>query len=780
MQKHLKKLIAIALVLTMLPFGSIVAQSEADDATGTDVVTDAETVMAEEEGAADSEEEDDDGLIPAISDEEAVASCEVAAENDRFIVYFDEELERVCFYDKENDCYWWSTGVNARSDESTTEKLRLNQMSNLYIRYGKLEDKTNSSNYYSFKDSTDKGKTKFKVIDGGVEVTFKFGTNFTIPMTFTLNDDGESFSVAVDTAKIVENDTSEATGKIITEMQIAPMMGAAEPTEDGYIIVPDGSGAVINFNNGKQAYPVYSQDFYGRDLTIVPLTAPAVKQTAALPTMSLVKGENALVSIVTEGEGVASANASVSYQNGSMYNKAYYSFDLRGTDNYYLSGDANAIRVFEKGSIKIPKIEVTYYPVKAQSGDMVTYPECAQVVRDYLISEGMEKVAQANTYDLYLDMFGGVMKEQSILGLPIDLKTEMTSFEEAQKIVSKLQGLGVADMVIAYNDWTNPEIKGKISTTAKASGTLGGNGDFKDMLKDFSADGIELYPSYNNITFTKSSFAFMSLTDTAIRVSNSYSRQQTYSRAYGIPSNKVSPALLSPNAYTEVIEKIVKNFGKKDYTTVAFGDYANTLVSDYAKSSYTNRQDTIDLLVEGYKLANDKVGSVLGDAANSYIIPYVDHITNAPLASSGFNVTDYDIPFYQMVLHGYVPYSTTAINGDADGRELFLLAIASGSAVHYDFIYEESSEVADTDYDVLFYANYAGWTDSAAAEYKLGKDVLAQVSDQVITGYEIDGDVITTTYENGYVTEVNLETGVIKADGKTYQLSDYLTGGAAE
>ncbi len=776
MHKHLKKLIAIALVLTMLPFGSIVAVSESADATGTEVVTDAETVMAEE-GEGDSEE-DDDGLVPAITDEEAAAACEVAAENDRFILYFDEETERVGFYDKDSDCYWWSTGINALSDASTTEKLRRNQMSNLYIRYGKLEDKTNSSNYYSFKDSTDKGKTKFKVIDDGLEITFKFGTTFTVPLVYKISDD--CFTVSVDTANIKESDTSDATGKIITEMQIAPMMGATEPDAEGYIIVPDGSGAVINFNNGKNAYPVYSQDFYGRDLTIVPLTAPAVKQTAALPTMSLVKGENALVSIVTEGEGVASANASVSYQNGSMYNKAYYSFDLRGTDNYYLSGDANAIRVFEKGAIKIPKIEVTYYPIKAKSGDMVTYPECAEVVRNYLISEGMEKIAAANDYDLYIDMFGGVMKEQSILGLPIDLKTEMTSFDDAQKIVDKLKGLGVADMVVAYNDWTNPEIKGKISTTAKASGTLGGNGDFKDMLKAFNADGIELYPSYNNLTFTKSSFAFMSLTDTAIRVSNSYSRQQSYSRAYGIPSNKVSPALLSPHAYTEVFDKIVNKFSKKDYTNIAFGDYANTLVSDYAKSSYTNRQDAINVLVEGYKLANEKIGSVLGDATNSYLIPYVDHITNAPLASSGFNVTDFDIPFYQMVLHGYVPYSTKAINGSADGRELFLLAIASGSAVHYDFIYEESSEVADTDYDTLFYANFAGWVDSAAAEYKLGADVLAKVSDQAITGYEINGDEITTTYENGYKTVVNLETGDIKADGKTYNLNDYLTGGAAQ
>lgn len=783
MQKYLKKLIAVALVLTMLPFGSIVAMSEGNDATGTDVVDDtasADDIEGDDtEGEdADGEEADDDGLKAPITDEEAIQSCKVAAENDRFIMYYDEAEERVCVYDKDNDYYWWSTGVNAESDASVTETLRLNQKANLILRYGDLEQKNFSTARYSFKESTAKDDTKYELIENGLKITFKYGKNFTVPITFTLNDDGKSFAVACDTTEIIENNISVVDGKVITSLQLTPMMGAATIDDTGYIIVPDGSGAVIKLNNGKQSYNEYSQRLYNRDLTIVPLTSPSVTETAALPTMSMVKGDNALVSIVTEGAGVATAKANVSYQGNSAYNQAYYEFAIRGTDNFYLAGDANAIRVFEKGNIKIPKIEITYFPISAKDGKEVTYVECADVFRNYLIEQqGLTKKTEAGSYDMYVDMYGAVMKQQSILGIPIDLKTEMTTFSQAQDIVGMLQAMGVDDMVVTYNDWTNDEIKGKISTTAKASGTLGGNSDFKKMLSSFESSGIEFYPNYDNMTFTKSSFAFMALTDTAIRVSNSYSRQTEFSRAYGIPNNEVSPALLSPSSYTEVIDKIVKNLSKKNYTNVSFGDYSNTLTSDYAKSSYTNRENTIDIIVEGYKNASETLGSVLADSANDYVIPYVDHITNVSLSSSGYNITDYDIPFYQMVIHGYVPYSTKALNKSADSEELFLLAVASGSAIHYDFIYEESSEIADTDYDGLFYANYKGWLDAASAEYKLANEVLGPVTDQTITGYEINGDVITTTYSNGYVTEVNTNTGDIVVDGRTYRLSDYLTEG---
>lgn len=42
--------------------------------------------------------------------------------------------------------------------------------------------------------------------------------------------------------------------------------GSADSTEEGYIVVPDGSGALINFNNGKvqlsseMSIPLYGED----------------------------------------------------------------------------------------------------------------------------------------------------------------------------------------------------------------------------------------------------------------------------------------------------------------------------------------------------------------------------------------------------------------------------------------------------------------------------------------------------------------------------------------
>ena len=107
-----------------------------------------------------------------------------------------------------------------------------------------------------------------------------------------------------------------------------------------------------------------------------------------------------------------------------------------------------------------------------------------------------------------------------------------------------------------------------------------------------------------------------------------------------------------------------------------------------------------------------------------------------------------------------------------------LLSIATGSSLHYDMIGGETSELKDTVLDGLYYAGADDWKDNAAQSYAFAKTVTAGLGDQQITGYVREGDVITTTYENGAVTEVDLAAQTVTAGGKTYALSEYVEEGS--
>ena len=376
---------------------------------------------------------------------------------------------------------------------------------------------------------------------------------------------------------------------------------------------------------------------------------------------------------------------------------------------------------------------------------------------------------------MYVDLYGGVQKKRPILGIPVTLKTPITSYSQAEEILSKLKDKGVDDVVASYSNWTNDGIKNKVDTDAKPSGTLGGKSDFQSLRDFIDESGYTLYPVSDNRDFYSGN-GYYSFSDTAVRVSGSYSRIVSYDRAYGIPDGfKKNMSLLSPSYFGDIFSDLSSSYSDADLGGISVANLTTSLYGDYGKKS-VSRYNAMEMLEKGYEQLDSSLGNgILADSANAYALPYVSHITNVPLSSSHFDVFDEDIPFYQLVMHGVIPYSTTAINGDADSETLLLMAIATGSNLSYDMIYEETSELKDTEYDSYYYANYEHWIDTATEEYKLLDPILRDVSDSFITGYDVknDGNYITTTYENGTVVKVDLEAKTVDYNGKLIDLSQY-------
>lgn len=774
-------------------------EEPADESDG-----DAEPDTTDETGEDENSEEEEDETEPMITDQQAISNCLVAAENDRFILYYDEGLvaeeegddpeptmERIGLYDKQSGVIDWVTPINALSDTSTNKaSLKKNRMSSLAYKYGNATDLITSSAFlYSYRECTENGNTKMEPETGGLKVTYSLRTaGATVPVHYELQDDG--LYVYIDTVEInerngykedIKDDTAAETDTIVLiEIAMTPYMGAATEDDEGYMFVPDGSGAIIELNNGKGNYADYSQDIYGRDITQVKEIEPDQGEQAYLPVMAMVKGSHGLVMIATDGDTFSKANANVSYskQENSWYNNCYFSFTLRSTDDYYMTGDSSAITVYEKGdgTIGVPRIGVKYVPITGV-GDEVTVTEIADVYRDYLINEkGLSKKDSATDPALYVDFYGGTLKAKSILGFPINLKTAYTSFSDATDIVSFLKENGVDNIVVNYNDWSNDSMSKKLDTGDSIARCLGGKGAYDKMLKSFGENGVDYYASVSGLTFKSSGNGFWTLFDTSYRVSKSYSRQYTYNIAYGTPDSGVAAALMAPRSISKLSKKVTKNLSKFEQGA-GLGEISTTLWSDFSNKNRTNRNVTAENIIEYYKAAAESCGKVIADSPNAYIIPYVDRIENLTLQSSQFKVTDYDVPFYQIVMHGYVDYASEAVNGTPDTKIAVLKAIAAGSNIHFDFIHNEASELVNTDYVNLFYACYDGWLGEAAGAYKLVDEVLSGAKDATISDYIVDGKTITTTYSNGYKTVVDLDAGTVSANGKIYNYTEYIKGG---
>lgn len=719
-----------------------------------------------------------------VTEEEAFAKMTLKAENDSLALYINEEDQTFVVENKANGYKWWSAPFN---NDPEGNKTYLSKRSTLLSIEVINTDEKNISTIRSHESFVTRTVSN---IENGIRITFEFGKSaMVIPLDIVLKDG--YFTATVPVAEIQENrpvTTEEGVGYELLNINILENFGATDYSHDGMMIVPDGSGAVINYNNGTLSGDVntYTGQVYGRDLAVSLLEATDITEQVTMPVVGrITEGEgedNGLVVVASEGEEYSYIRAMVTGQDAvANLNTCWFEFAVRAQDKYFMGSANEPLSVYESKGIKTGDISVSYYPI---SGEDLSYVDVANTYRDYLIEEvGVTKKTEANDAPFYLTLYGGTVKEQSILGIPVEIQTTATTYSEALEIINKLEEKGVSNIKIIYEDFNKSGIIGELASTFEYSSKLGGEDDYTVLYDHIKAQGYELFPSCDIMEFTNSGNGYSFTLNASKQITNSYATQTPFELAFGLPHlTKDSWTILSPHYYSGVFEKLSKSFTEEGATGISLNQASHTLYSDFSRKNsegraYYTRTDAMNALEAGYQQLADSGLSIMSENSNQYLLKYSDYIKDVPLYSSNYDIFDYDIPFTQIVLHGLIPYSSKAINKSADAQELRLLSLVTGTPVHYEMMYKNPNKFTDCEYDSLYYSNYIGWLDYAGGEYKLFNETIAKVSDSYITDYErISDSEYRSTFENGTTIYVNIDTQEIEVDGVSYNLSDYGLG----
>ncbi len=770
MLKLKKKILAVLLTAAMvLSMSSVVAWS--DELPATDDTVQTETT---DDTATDGEDaEDSEGGSALLTDEQGLAKMKKYTENSNYALYLDEDTTIFAVQSKSDKYVWWSAPLNTESDPRAKVAQRRNMQSPFYIEYGDV--KTHNSQKLSAYEGSIKDKDfTISEIENGVRIDYnitKIGA--VIPMTIVLEDDNVNVSILSE--EIKEQPVTDTEGNAILTIGLQQYFGAAGIEDEGYMIVPDGSGAIINYNNQRIEAREYSSKIYGLDTSVTQLKRPAKTEQVYLPVMGAItmgdSTDHGFMAICESGETCATVNAAVSIQNATSYNNCWYEFDVRTTDTYYMG--TRLLTVFEAGEIKQPTLSVGYYLL---SGNDLSYMDVAEGYRNYLIEEkGLQDNKDKIKSSYYLNVFGGTVKAQSIAGFPINLETAATTYDQAQDIMKQLAELGVDDIMLTYSDFNTAGIKGLISAGVDYSGTLGGKNDFKELQSYVESVNGQIFPSVG-ITYMKDSGNGYSYSLNACKqTTKAYATVNNWDIAFGIPHQVrlVTKTTLSPYYWPDLFRKLRESFNNEAIKTISLGNATTLLYSDFSRGDYT-RHDAMTEIIDGLKKFKEAGITVLADGANAYALPYVDYVTGVPLTSSNFDIFDYDIPFYSLVIHGLIPYTTTAVNASANATDTIMLSIATATPVNYDMMYTNPNKFTDSDYDSLFYSNYKGWLEPSANAYKLYKENLSDLTNKKITDYErVSAYVTKTTFENGTTVTVDTRNLTVDINGKEIDLAQY-------
>lgn len=782
LQLRKKLLVGVLCASLALSAGTSAWSESAETAVNT-----AEDVSAEQP-AEEAGEEVSAEVAESITEAEALAEMKEYARNDKLALYVNEKTGVFAVENLANGYYWWSNPYNSDFDpkvKSGTKKKELK--SSMIVTAVKVTDTEAPS---STLRSAQNGETTLQKADNGFKATVAFeNEGIVIPYYVTLDGDHFNVSVAVDEIYEIEiNDPTQIkeSSRSIVDIGLFQDLGAAYSDEDGYIVIPDGSGAVIKFNNGKTNAAEYNQQIYGRDVAISQDMAPKKTEQAYLPILGMVKGDNAMLAIASEGSAYATARASVAGQRATGYNSAWFNFSLRSTDTYYMGGqNASALKAYQVNKIPQSRLTVSYYPMckaDAKNGEL-SYVDIGLRYQQYLKDEmGMTVKTTANDSHFYLDLFGGTVKQRSVAGFPVNLQTPATTYEQAKLIVEEFTNRGVQNMIVTYNDFNKSGIKSQISNSLEYSNKLGGKKDFAALKSYCDGVGATLVPSVDLMEYERSGNGYTKTGASVIGPTKAYAVQLVYELAFGTPHDtRASWYILTPAYFEKVYNQVITSYVKEGMSAISTGNSTNLLYSDFNANSNktTSRQQTVEYLKSCYQMINNSGMKFVTNACNAYALPYADFIKDVPLYSSNFDISDYDIPLYEIVIHGYIPYTTKAKNSSSGADELFLLSVATGTPVHYEVMYEDPNEFTDCTYENLFYTNYKGWLDIAAAEYKICTDIVSPLSDKTIDNFEyLSEKVVKTTFSDGTVIEADLAKLTIKVNGENKNLADYGWKGA--
>lgn len=564
----------------------------------------------------------------------------------------------------------------------------------------------------------------------------------------------------------------------IQTLSLLPFFGASGISDQGYSLVPDGSGSIIYFNNGKTNVAPYNAALYGMDKTFNKPMKNQMDEVARLPIFGMKYEDHAFLAMIEKGDAVASIEADVSGRL-NQYNTVYPSFTLNSIEEVTLTNGwrSSTVKKFQSQPFH-SEISVSYQFLGA---DQASYSGMAESYRNYLVEQQkLSRLEDNSKLPFYVELIGGIPKKKFFLGIPYQSYESLTTFEQAQKVLTEMQGLGIDGIQLRYTGWFNGGIHHNLPNSVSVDSKLGGIKGLSELEMYAKTNHIGLYPDVSFLESFPDAAGFKKAYASRL-ITNKLAAVYPFRISTLWENDEVNPGyVLSPKVIPQIVSGFLEDYRSLNLPSLSLRDLGNELNSDFNREDVIDREKAKGIAVNQLEQVSASTPNLLIQGGNAYATPFTKHIVDAPVHNSGFNITDESVPFFQMVYHGSIQYAGEAWNlaDDQDSSVIFLKALETGSSLHYTWFYADPSAIKMTEFDHFYSADYRRWINEAAELYRKLNDVVQDVQGQVIIKHEkLAEGVYHTTFEQGKSIIVNYNDNVVNVSGVTIQPKGYWVGG---
>lgn len=716
-----------------------------------------------------------------VEDKEAF---ELVADKDGLELWANFTNGEIKVVEKASGNTWYSNPVDRENATLPVRKPMIN--SQIHVKFFNVEKKEPvDQEFNNYGDSIRKGGMKYeKLADGsGVKFVFSFPVaNVRIPVQYSIVDG--AFQAEIVTSEI------EGVGTFpyaILDIKLLPYFGAANESQDGELLLPDGSGALIEFNNGKNHNDIifYNNQVYGSNITLPLETLASVKEQVSLPIFgsiwkettetsdaaetpdtdetsdaektpnSGVESNGAFLGVIISGDASSSIVASTSGKVSSynmihpVVHMAEHQYIRTGTSVF--AGQEARVLAISDNQLVNQNFAVRYYFL---NGDKANYVGMAEKYREHLQEANqLKKSALVDKKYLILDLVGAVSIEKYVFGVKKPVVTPLTTYNDVVTIVKELKAEGVDNLVINYIGALDGGLNNKMYSTVETESVLGSKKEFRAMIEYLDQEDVLFFLEANPVDVYNNGNGYDTNADTAKTFFDKYAFQYQFVLDSEQKDNVSRWNILHPAKLPGFVTKFVDAAAEWGIGNVSLDRVGQVLYTDYADNvPSTTRTHALNFWEEALKAADDKSENLLVHGGNVYALTYADIVTDVASGSSDFDMVDKTIPFYQIAFQGNTLLAPTAFNMSVDYERELLKVLENGSNLKYNLIYGDVDQLVGTEYDDMVSYSYKRWKEKIVEHYKTLQEASAQFAGKDIVDHKaVAEDVTVTTYENGAV-----------------------------
>ncbi len=708
---------------------------------------------------------------------------ELMLESSDIRVYFEKDSFSMVVYNKITGYYWSSRpelqGISEQREDNTATRNLMN--SGLIVEYINITNAVASSqikleSLYSLADveyqnngsiteeNNDLLRPFYIVEDSydyeAVETTITNHSSDTfnvhielyvldISFDVSMSIDGERVNAHIDPTSI--NETGEKFR--LMSIQVFPYLGAArEDKIPGYIVIPDGVGAMIRMNqryNTRLQARFYGTDFGYQSATTSNLTLPVYGMIHEV-------NQNGFYAHITEGAETASLILNL-WGDSTRYQRVNAKYNIRQIFRYIINRAGEGNDAVSEDHTKINyNIEFTFL-----SEEDASYVGMAKDYRDQLIDDGiLSQREQVNNNQIPIQL-SYIMnaQEQAFIGTT---RIEMTSPEEALDAYNYFQNQGLSNQLVTLLGWSKRD---DLISQAPYRTRLANRNAYEDLFTTITEDGNTVYLTNDYI------------------YSSEYATRINYNRDVAMTLSKLKMAFSSRNLNGQITnyymlypkqslalsEDDLQFFEDLGVTGLHLYTIGNILFSYYDDENF-ERDESLSY----YKQLVDQYDKVVLSQPNEYFYGSISGYLDMPITNTQYDFYTDLIPFIPIVLKGSVSAFTPYLNFNALEEDRLLMMVDFGLNPSYVLTEKETYEMRYTNAALYYTTQLLNYEDEIVSSYQyvnaaLNQVVHAKVEDREVlaTGF------VKVTYDNDVIIYVNYTYSTMTDGDITVQPRNY-------